>query len=104
LITGLRAALRARGDGSRPEQDTAADQGELPLADTLDSFWSLGEGFWELRFQIEGPRVPEAILKRLGGPANGRTGELPPAELARLYRAISDRAIHSAYEDVSEGT
>ena len=107
LTSGLRAALRAGGGSSLPsgpEQDLADGRSELPLADSLDSFWSLGAGFWELRFQIEGPRVPEAILKRLGGPANGRTGELPPAELARLYRAISDRAIHSAYEDGTEGT
>jgi uncharacterized Zn finger protein len=107
LTIGLRAALRAGGSNnlaSGSGQDPADDQAERPLADTLDSFWSLGAGFWELRFQIEGPRVPEAILKRLGGPANGRTGELPPAELARLYRAISDRAIHSAYDDGTEST
>ena len=104
MSIGLRAALRAGGGANGPEQDAVDGQGELPLADSLDSFWTLGEKFWELRFQIEGPRVPEAILKRLGGPGGGRTGELPPAELARLYRAISDRAIHSAYEDGTEGT
>lgn len=69
-------------------------------SDELERFWELGEEFAGLRFSIEGPRVPEAILKRMGDPIPGQDGELARAELDRLYRAIGDWARRSAYEEV----
>jgi uncharacterized Zn finger protein len=106
LIAALRAERSAGaggGNGLSSESEDGPDQGDLPLAGLLDRFWTLGPEFAELRFQIDSPRVPEAILKRLGSPSNG-SGELPPGELARLYRALSDRAIRSAYEEAPEGS
>ena len=77
---------------------TAVPAAEQPLEEQLDRFWTLGEEFGELRFTIESPRVPEAVLKRLGSPPDPQEGELPRGELARLYRQISNQAIRSAYE------
>ena len=76
---------------------TESDRGEV--AEDIERFWTLGPEFGELRFSIEAPRVPEAILKRLGSPPVPPDGELLRSELGRLYRTISGRAIRSAYED-----
>ena len=101
-------ALRARrNDGqpvpSQPAADVSAPPArsasdEPPLDAPLDEFWALGEEFAELRFSIEPPIVPAAVLKRLGSPFPGEEGERFMSELARLYRTISERAIRSALD------
>lgn len=103
----LIAALRARrGDPARPEPPT--EPAPLPAPDPLDpspsletqleGFWSLGEDVADLRFSVEPPQVPAAVLKRLGDP----TGVPGDEQLVRLYRVISERAIRTAYEEGGE--
>jgi uncharacterized Zn finger protein len=99
-------ARRAKADRAsttdealRPEAEVEVDQADRPLMASPDRFWTLGDEFDELRFTIEAPPVPEAVVKRLGSPLAGREGELAEAELARLYRLISERAIKLAYEE-----
>jgi uncharacterized Zn finger protein len=102
-------ALRARRAGA-PAPDaaataagpTAATDGP-PIETEIERFWQLGEEFGGLRFTIDAPRVPEAVLKRLGLPLDPRNGEQSSAELTRLYRTISERAMQSAYEDGEPG-
>jgi uncharacterized Zn finger protein len=89
----------ATDEALRPEAEAEVDQADLPLTASLDRFWTLDDEFDELRFNIEAPPVPEAVVKRLGSPLAGREGELAEAELARLYRLISQRAIKLAYSD-----
>jgi uncharacterized Zn finger protein len=103
FIADLRAR-RAKADrasttdgAQRPKAEV--DQEDWPSIASPDRFWTLGDEFDELRFNIDAPPVPEAVVKRLGSPLAGREGELAEAELARLYRLISERAIKLAYEE-----
>ena len=86
-------------DKLRAGWTTGADGSQESPAEDVERFWTLGEEFGELRFSIEGPRVSEAILKRLGSLPLPQEGELLRAELGRLYRTLSERAIRSACED-----
>jgi uncharacterized Zn finger protein len=70
-----------------------------PLESQIESFWQVSAEFSGLRFAIDAPRVPEAVLKRLGLPLDPQNGDASSAELTRLYRTISERAIQSAYDD-----
>jgi uncharacterized Zn finger protein len=102
VIAALRAR-RARSDETAPstpgETTLAPSPPQPPLEADLEQFWNLGEDFSQLRFNLEPPRVPESLLKRLGSP----TGPLDPDgalnRLALLYRTIAQRAIRIAYED-----
>lgn len=101
------AGLRARRSGTEQEladRTAVAPEaaGEPPLDERIEQFWQLGERFSELRFAIGGPRVPAAVLKRLGPPLRSREGDPLSAELIRLYHRISERAMQSAYEDDGE--
>ena len=100
VLASLRATRSLPSERpTHPHEPTSeANPADEPLETQLDRFWTLGDEFEGLRLAIEGPRVPEAVLKRLGSPPDPQEGELPRAELARLYRQISDQAIRSAYE------
>lgn len=101
----LVAALRARRAGLDTSATPATSgpvHDEHALPTDPERFWALGAQIEQLRFRIEPPRVPEAVLKRLGLPLNGHEGEQLGAELQRLYRVISERAIQAAYEENGE--
>lgn len=99
VVADLRARRSAAAD-PQPAAAAPAIEAQRPGLDSLlDGFWATGAELAELRFSIAGPRVPEAVLKRLGSPLPSFEGELPRTELARLYRVISERAIKSALED-----
>lgn len=99
FIAALRARRSAPGVSTTEASVGVPDQaGEVPLEQMLDRYWDLGEGFDELQFKVEAPPVAEAVLKRLGNPAP-EEGDFASAELARLYRAISQRAIRAAYDE-----
>jgi uncharacterized Zn finger protein len=103
----LLAQLRARRSvddrpptaDHRPASRAELDQGELPPMGSPERFWTVGDEFEHLRFNIEAPRVPEAVLKRLGDPLPGDEGQQAREEVAVLYRVISEQAIRMAYEE-----
>ena len=85
--------------GKRAVEDPTEGHNPQLSAEALEQFWELGEEFDALRFSIEAPRVPEAVLKRLGSPFPEPDGDVSTTELARMYRLISERAIRSAYDE-----
>jgi len=98
VIAALRA-LRSPADAAAPSttSDTGSSDRVSPERQ-LERHWSVGEEFASLRFAVARPQVAEAVLKRLGPPPTLHEGDVPPAELARLYRVISERALRSAYD------
>ena len=102
VIAALRAR-RARAEGaassSTDEATLVPSSPEASQEIDLEQFWSLGEDFSQLRFNLEPPRVPESLLKRLGSPAGPVDADGALNRLALLYRTIAQRAIRSAYED-----
>ena len=99
VMAALRASRTVAEEATaEPDSPGEAGQADTRLEDQLDRFWTVGEEFGALRFAVARPRVPEAVLKRLGNPPTLHEGDLPLSELVRLYRVIADRAIRSAYE------
>lgn len=99
------AALRARrsADGAKPERKPPARVREaepeeqiIPLAESLEHFWTAGEDLETLRFTIAAPEVEAAPVKRLGEPPfwSGQPGFL--AQMSRAYAAITREALSLA--------
>jgi hypothetical protein len=78
---------------------SAEVNGDPPLETLLERFWDLGEDLAEIRFQVRGPRIPETILKRLGGPPLDEDSALARSELSQLYRRVSEQAMRSAFDE-----
>jgi uncharacterized Zn finger protein len=99
-VLGALRALRTEPGGPGADAASSEESGpaQSPLPVEPEQFWPLGAEVGALRFSIEGPRVPEAVLRRLGNPLALQEGDLAQAELLRFYRTISDRAIRTAYD------
>ena len=93
-------ALRAR----RAEQAEAEDELEaevvVPLTETLDNFWELGQPLTHLSFNIKPPVTPFPVLKRLGQPSF--LDEDLIEMLGPAYQAMTDKAITTAFGEESE--
>jgi uncharacterized Zn finger protein len=104
VLAALRAC-RSQAAVSAPAPSASAPPvpqpgADPPLSAQLETFWSFGSELGDLRFAIEPPRVPEAVLKRLGSPLPPRDGERSAlSDLSRFYATISEAALRSAYED-----
>jgi uncharacterized Zn finger protein len=79
-----------------PLEDTAQ-----PLAESLAGFWDMGRPLNQFKTTIKPPAAELPVLKRLGQPS------FLPADLTELlgpaYRAITERAVATAFEDEPEG-
>ncbi|MDP2935476.1 MAG: SWIM zinc finger family protein [Dehalococcoidia bacterium] len=106
----LIAALRERRAGVQDAEAgaeapaAAPEEAEtvVPLEECLDRFWSAGDGLASFRIAIGPPRVPEAVLKRLGPPPFGKDGAAVLEALNRAYRSVSEQALRLAYGEDGE--
>lgn len=67
------------------------------LEESVDDFWSLGEGFESVSFSVRPPAVSASLLKRLGVPAFWKAHPEIRGALERLYAKVTERAMALAY-------
>jgi uncharacterized Zn finger protein len=93
-------------DGLRPLEDSAVQKGEnLALAAQIDTFWGgwqLGPGgtrhdLRALHYNIAPPLIRLALLRRLGPPPFQQDSPEIYDRLARIYFAVSARALELAF-------
>jgi len=91
----LMEAIRAKqAEMSGPEEEVELEL-SIPLNETLDHFWEMGQSLHQLTTAIKPPLTPLPILKRLGQPSflNEDLVKL----LGPAYEAITEKAIETAY-------
>ena len=70
------------------------------LEDCLDRYWTLGTDAADITFKIAQPRVPLALLKRLGIPDfEGMNPRNFQRQVEAAYDAVTEAAIRVAFED-----
>lgn len=67
------------------------------LEESVDDFWSLGEGFESVSFSVRPPAVSASLLKRLGVPSFWKAHPEIRGALERLYAKVTERAMALAY-------
>lgn len=107
LIAALRERRAFSGDvepavEALPIAATDVAENPVPLEECLDHFWSAGGEMASFRVAIGPPRVPEAVLKRLGPPPFGKDGATVLEALNRAYRSVSEQALRLAYGEDGE--
>lgn len=94
-------ALRARRAtaGGFAEDTDDADEVVIPLAETIDSFWEMGQPLTRFKTNITPPVTELPLLKRLGQPnfMNDDVFKL----LGPAYQAITEAAIETAFSEES---
>jgi uncharacterized Zn finger protein len=95
-------ALRARrAEASDPEDDfEAAEEPVTPLAETVESFWEMGQPLTHFKTTIKPPVTKFPILKRLGQPSFLRDDLLKI--LGPAYQAITEMAMATAFGNEAE--
>lgn len=89
-------ALRVKRATAMPslaeeQVDYVTEEPAIPLGETIDHYWSLGESLDAFPLQIRAPVTPLPILKRLGQP-NFLDSSLEQL-LSAAYRAMSKKAL-----------
>jgi uncharacterized Zn finger protein len=70
------------------------------LEDCLDRYWMLGADEADVTFSIAQPRVPLALLKRLGIPDfEGINPRSFQRQVEAVYDAVTEAAIRIAFQD-----
>jgi len=73
---------------------------EEPLQSCVDRYWSMGKEVEGLQIRVRPPEVDLEVIKLLGVPSFvSEEGLLQ--RMARVYRAVSQRALDVAYEEFS---
>jgi uncharacterized Zn finger protein len=94
ILLGLRQ--RRAGQEMAEEEEEEEPETIIPLEETLDRFWDLGESMEQFQVSIKAPAVEIPLLKRLGEPTfdpePGMRYLLLPA-----YRLICHTAIQAAF-------
>jgi uncharacterized Zn finger protein len=98
----IRAGLRERraAGGAADETEDEIEEIVLPLTETLDHFWELGQPLTHLKTTVKPPVTELPILKRLGQPSF--LSDNIQQFLGPAYRAISEAAIAAAFADGGE--
>ncbi|MBM3275260.1 MAG: SWIM zinc finger family protein, partial [Candidatus Sericytochromatia bacterium] len=95
-------ALRAESETVEEEESLEVDIAALPLDQTLEAFWRVGEGLEAIRLSIAPPVTPGAVLLRLGQP-NGWDGARGFIfTMAPYFQALSERALQAAFAEGAE--
>jgi uncharacterized Zn finger protein len=98
ILQGLR---QRRADQDTDEEETEAEV-IVPLEETLEHFWELGEPLSAFEVSIRTPAIEMSLLKRLGDPTYVPTPGLQ-ALLRPAYQTFSQMAIDKAFgEDQNE--
>ena len=75
----------------------------LALEDCLDRYWTLSPEVEDITFSITKPRVPLALLKRVGIPDfEGMNARNFQRQMERMYDGVTLAAIQLAYADSAE--
>jgi uncharacterized Zn finger protein len=98
ILAGLRER-RAAG-GAADETEDEIEDVVLPLTETLDHFWELGQPLTHFKTTVKPPVTELPILKRLGQPSF--LGDNIQQLLGPAYRAIGQAAIAAAFADGGE--
>ena len=99
-----RRAVEMKTVKSAPYLPDLADSVDVPaLADCVDRYWTLGKEVEDIAFGIAQPRVPFALLKRVGIPdfegVNPRSFQ---RQMERVYNGVTATAIRIAFADSGE--
>jgi uncharacterized Zn finger protein len=70
---------------------------EAGLAESMDHFWKLGEGFEAITIGVGPPSVSASLIKRLGLPGFWKPHPEIRGALERLYEKVTERAMALAY-------
>jgi uncharacterized Zn finger protein len=95
--------LRQRRAGQNAIEDEEEDEPEviIPLEETLNRFWDLGQSLETFSIVIRSPAIEIPLLKRLGEPAFAPTPGLQSL-LQPAYQRIGQAALRTAYADEEE--
>jgi uncharacterized Zn finger protein len=95
------AALRARRERNAPAAPSMAEEpatytvaAAVPLAETLASFWQMGEALDHFPTAIQAPAQPYPVLRRLGSPPFAKNLE---ASLGPAYEVMTQEALRLAF-------
>ncbi|MHB1355950.1 MAG: SWIM zinc finger family protein [Anaerolineae bacterium] len=77
-------------------QPTVPANGELTLEQQAERFWRMGQEIDSVQVHVAPPEVEMEVVKVLGDPGFAEDYALP-AQLAKVYRSVSERAIQVAY-------
>lgn len=100
-IAGLDTEGSDAADGTADQDplsdDTIREKARPLLEENPGQFWTAGEGIRCFRVSMAPPKVPEALLKRLGPPSfwSGKGDFM--SRMGELYRTVSSRALETAY-------
>ena len=92
--------LRQRRAGQEMAEDEQEEEPEvvIPLDETLDRFWTLGQPLESFSVAIRPPAIEIPLLKRLGEPT---FAPALPSSLLPAFRLIGQAAQKAAYADTS---
>ncbi|MBI4747440.1 MAG: SWIM zinc finger family protein [Acidobacteria bacterium] len=100
LITNLRN-LRGADDEPDPTPEPIIEAVEqfIPLPQTLNNFWDMGESAARLQFKPQATKVPDAILKQLD-PLPLEISGVPVTDiLSELYEVFTSQAEKKAFSE-----
>lgn len=86
---------RAEAAGAEDDVEEMEEEAVTPLAETLASFWDMGQPLAQFKTTIKPPVTEFPILKRLGQPSFLSDNLIPL--LGPAYRAITEMAIATAF-------
>jgi uncharacterized Zn finger protein len=119
LMAALRVQRAAHLSGQLPQGEPAADTaspaaateepgeedastqagiGSTELCANPDAFWRMGGALESLQVRVAKPEIEMELIKMLGDPVFTQSDELR-ARLERIYRAVRERAIETAFGD-----
>ncbi len=106
IAVGLRErrAVGVKTFEAAPYTPTLLESFDVPaLEDCVDRYWTLGQEVADLGFNIAPPKVPSALLKRVGIPdfegVNPRNFQ---RQMERVYDGVTAAAIRLAFSDSGE--
>ncbi len=103
IIAALRGK-RTAGQVDLPDGEAAPEEAEpvLPLAQSLESFWSAPEGLPDPTLSFVAPPVDALPIRRLGRPAFWRGKRDFQEAMEEAYRAVGARAYRTAMREAEE--
>lgn len=94
----LQALRKRRGDQDVSGVEEEEQETVIPLEETIERFWDLGESLEAFSAVIKPPAIEMPVLKRLGDPNYVSEPGLQ-ALFAGVYQQISQAAIQAAFGD-----